>query len=285
MSRRLLMGKGYRHGAIGGGGYVGPGDITAGALVWGGLSAYNAAYATPGNNPSIGIVDQAGSNPLTANILSDGYLDIATINAWVTAHSVTAIRVTEIYDQTGNGQHFFQFTIGNMPQLIINPAGLSANRATMLFSSARSDQIVSAGTGFTSSQPFTISTVARRTIKQTSVRGGICSIAGGGIRFGYEANADTFFQYAGSGLNDIGTGALNTWHALQAVFAGGASVVNVNGVDSSPNNPGSASPSSSSLAVGTASSGDYYDGYVSEIGVYSGSVGAIGANQKTRWGF
>lgn len=265
--------------------YTGPGDLTASALWWGGLRAYNAAYAT-GSNPAIDIVDQAGANALTVNILATGYLDIASINTWVVAHSVTTIRVTKIYDQSGGAQHATQFTLGNMPQLVLNPTGMTASRAALFFASSRSDQIVSSGVGFTSGQPFTISAVANRTTTQTSVRGGIVSLNSGGVRFGYEANANTFFQYAGGGLNDVGTSANNTWYGLQAVFNGASSLVNVNGANTATNNPGTTGPSSSAVAWGNTSSGDFLDGYIAELGVWSGSVStSMGSNQQSAWGF
>jgi hypothetical protein len=56
-----------------GGSYTGPGDVVSGAYAWYGLRGYSAAYAT-GSNPALDLVDQAGANPLTVNILSNGRL-------------------------------------------------------------------------------------------------------------------------------------------------------------------------------------------------------------------
>jgi hypothetical protein len=39
------------------------------------------AYST-GSNPAVDLVDQAGANPLTVNILPNGNLDVASINTW-----------------------------------------------------------------------------------------------------------------------------------------------------------------------------------------------------------
>jgi hypothetical protein len=49
--------------------YVGPGDIVSSAFAWWGLRGYTAAYST-GSNPALDLVDQAGANQLTVNILS-----------------------------------------------------------------------------------------------------------------------------------------------------------------------------------------------------------------------
>src|SRR3954462_605040 len=84
-----------------GGGYTGPGDVVSGAFAWFGLRGYTAAYST-GSNPAVDLVDQAGANPITINILSNGRLDVASINSWVTANSVSTIKVAKLYDQSGN---------------------------------------------------------------------------------------------------------------------------------------------------------------------------------------
>lgn len=264
-------------------GYVGPGDLTASAVWWGGLRAYNAAYAT-GSNPAIDIVDQAGANLLTVNILSTGYLDTASIATWVTAHTVTTIKVTKIYDQTGGASHAVQFVLASMPSLVISPTGITAGKAAMFFASASSQQIVTPGSVVVN-QPFTMSAVANRTTTQVSIRGAVMSFAGGAVRFGYSSNANTFYQYAGSGLNDFGTSANNTWFGLQAFFNGASSLVNVNGVNTATNNPG-AGGSSGALAIGVTGGGDFMDGYIAEVGVWSGSVSAsMGSNQQSNWGF
>jgi hypothetical protein len=87
-------------------------------LVW--LARFTAAYASPGTNRAIDIEDQDGANFFTCvHILSNGDLDVASIAAWVTAHSVITIKIPKLYDQTGNGVHVTQATLASMPTLVL----------------------------------------------------------------------------------------------------------------------------------------------------------------------
>jgi hypothetical protein len=146
----VLPGPGLPH-ASGGGGYVGPGDLSSGAYSWYGLRGYSAAYAS-GTNPAVDLVDQAGSNPVTINILSNGKLDVASISAWVSAHSVTTIRVPKLHDQSGNGRDVSNTTLANMPFLTLSSLGSLPG----LTFSANDLQTASA---INISQPFTVSMV------------------------------------------------------------------------------------------------------------------------------
>ena len=66
------------------------------------------------------LVDQVGANPITIHALSSGFVDIATITAWVTAHSVTTINIATLYDQSPTGIHATQVTLAKMPPLLLN---------------------------------------------------------------------------------------------------------------------------------------------------------------------
>jgi hypothetical protein len=278
-SRRLVL---YRRvAAAAPTGYQGPGDLTSGALIWGGLRAYNAAYAAPGTNNCIDIVDQAGAHALTVPIHTDGYVKASAIASWVATNSVTTIRITRIYDQTGGGAHFDQVTVGQMPALVLSPTGLTTGRYGIFFTSARSDQISSSLANLTTAQPFTISALANRTTRQVSVRGGIASITGASVRFGYSSNAGTVYQYAGTALNDFGSVTDNAWHGFQSVYNGASSLVNIDGSNvSDPSTPGATALSSTNLIWSQTGGGDGMDGYINELGIWSGSVAAgMGANQ------
>lgn len=88
--------------------YFGPGDVLSGATAFGGLRAYNAAYAT-GSNPAIDVVDSSGTNLTTIHILSTGFIDTAALTTFNTAHGTPS--VTKLYDQTGNGNDATQTTV------------------------------------------------------------------------------------------------------------------------------------------------------------------------------
>lgn len=138
--------------------YQGPGDIVGSAFAWYGLRGYNAAYAT-GSNPAIDLVDQAGANPLTVNILSNGRLDVASISSWVTANSVSTIKVTKLYDQSGNSRHILQATLANMP--VLNLTGFGSLPA-IVYVGANSERLQTSGT-YSLAQPITISAVYNHT--------------------------------------------------------------------------------------------------------------------------
>ena len=96
--------------------YQGPGDIVAGALWWGGLRAYNAAYAT-GANKAIRVCDTAsGVTCSDVNILSNGYVDRAS--AVALAQCATSCNVATIYDQSGNVHDLVQGNNSSRPILL-----------------------------------------------------------------------------------------------------------------------------------------------------------------------
>jgi hypothetical protein len=203
--------------------YVGPGDVVSGATAWASPArAYNAAYAT-GSNPCMDLVDQAGANPITINILSTGFVDVTSINNWVTAHSVSTILVTKLYDQTGNGRHFTQATLGNMP-----PLGMSAINGLPGLLTANATVSLLVSPNVTVAQPFTLSAVGKRTaVAASSVT--LIGAAASSVALGWLNAANEPIFSAGSTLN--GVGADGSFHALQGVGNGASSVLTTDGTD------------------------------------------------------
>jgi hypothetical protein len=199
--------------SAGGGGYVGPGDITSGASHWYGLRAYNAAYAAPGTNPALNITDQSGGNALTVNILATGALDVGSVSSWLAAHpTITSILVTQIYDQVGTNH--LSITLGNAPALVLSGLGSKP----VLHSTGE----IRGATVLAISDPYTISTVARRT-SGTNL-GQILGVENAnGIFFD---GSGTLAMFDGGGPVDFGAGAVteNTFHTIQGVFNGASSI-------------------------------------------------------------
>jgi hypothetical protein len=138
-------------------GYEGPGDIVSGASHHYGVYAYDAAYAT-GSNPCMDLVDQADGNPITVNIATDGIIDIAAIATWVTANSVTTIRIEKIYDQIDTDHLLRGSDVANFPELKLNASG-----SVPSIRNPAEDRYIISSTGITSiAQPFTIMGVAKR---------------------------------------------------------------------------------------------------------------------------
>jgi hypothetical protein len=60
------------------------------------------------------------------------------LSAWVAAHSVTTIKVSKLYDQTGNGFHATQAALANMPTLVLSTLG---SHPAIVFTAANSQQL------------------------------------------------------------------------------------------------------------------------------------------------
>ncbi len=273
----------------GGGGYIGPGDISA-ASWWGGLRGYSSAYST-GSNAAIDIVDQAGANLLTVNVLSNGTLDVASIATWVSVNSVTTIKVTKLYDQSGGGLHGVQATLAAMPVLVLGPiTGLASNRPSLQFAGAQA-MISSNRSAGTLNQPFTLSTVSNRT-GNTAAFQGIMAL-GNAVALGFDSTARVVSSAGGASAFGV-SAANNAWHSFQGVFNGANCLVNTDGIDGSIVNGGTGAwATGSSVWFGEDSFGNTVTGNIQEGGVFptnfttSGAnlSGQMNTNQKTYWGY
>jgi hypothetical protein len=172
------------------------------------------------------LVDQAGANQITINILSSGLVNIAAIYAWVNAHSVSTIKVAKLYDQTGNGNHFTQATLATMPSLLLS-SGLPGGLPVVDMTGGTNAMLATAG-NVPATQPFSFTAVYRTS-----------SATGAGI-IGGAGSTDASLM-SGSAVVGLGTTAMgfsepasaNVYHAVQGVSATGAngSVISSDGVE------------------------------------------------------
>jgi hypothetical protein len=262
--------------------YTGPGDIYS-FSVWFGLRAYNAAYASPGTNPAIDIVDQAGANPLTVKILSTGNLDVASIATWVTAHSVTTIYITKVYDQTGGGNHVTQATLANMPQLQLNAIG---TLPLILFTTIGQNLLSAAS--FTQTSPMTASTVAMRNPANSSNFDFVISddfTAGG---FGFLNGANTAGMYS---AQDSVTATDGSLHALQYLSSSAANTCFVSSDGTNGTTVvGAMGNWNGKIGFGTNNTVAFsHQGTIGEAGIASGNQtshnATMNSNQHAYWGF
>lgn len=262
--------------------YTGPGDIMPGAVFWTGLRGYNGAYAT-GSNPAVDIVDQAGNNPATINILNDGTLDTATINAWVAAHGVTKILISRLYDQSGNGNHFTQATSANRPTLALNSIG--SNNRPSIQRGPNSTLNVFTAQALTQAQPFFISAVCRQDTS-TGAWADVLS-AGGYLQIGFANTSDNVFMYLAS-APPIASAVHGIPHAVQWTFNGAASEMYVDGTGTAAS-PGVSGIQASPLAIpGDQNGGESV--VIGEEGMWSGTAAPaqksnMNSNQHTWYGF
>lgn len=261
-------------------GYAGPGDLTTFDKGWYGLRGISAAYAAPGNNPAIGVQDQAGANALTVNILSSGALDVATVSTWVAAHSVTRIDVVKHFDQSGGGFHI-DTTTTSVGTLVLNGQG---SLPVVRFASGA--EIHGGPTvDLALSQPFTMYAVAKRT-SGTSL-GVVAGPESVNSSLGYDGSGVAFL-FAGS-VADFGGGAVteNTFHTLQGMFNGASSKGQWDGNSPSTLSPGTTVSSPFRPAINNSGFPIAMD-WVEEgfmTGDQSTFFNAIHSQAHTYWGY
>lgn len=284
-AQMLLTGAGGTKKIAAGAAYVGPGDVVSGAWFWGGLRAYNAAYATSLGN-AVDLEDQSFGNPITIKVLANGKLDVASISAWVTAHSVTTINITQLYDQSGNGRNLTQAGtrcptlvlggLGSLPVINFNPSSI-----TQLF----------VGPSVTLSQPFTMTGVA-----QTSISSSDAYIIGNNARnvfleFSYHAT-QLLLLYAGTELPTANSTTDTNWHANFGVLNGASSTVQFD-TTAAPGAAGAGGFAAETFGVGGSPAfggGQGLTGNMTEAGIWSSALTStnltnLNSNQHTYWGF
>lgn len=267
-TQRALMNHAAVHVPAPGGSYTGPGDVVSGAYAWYGLRGYTAAYST-GSNPAVDLVDQAGANPITINILANGRLHVASINSWVTANSVSTIKVTRWYDQSGNARHANQATLSKMP--VLNLTGFGSLPA-MVFTASGSMDLQSGSV--TQAQPITASMVYTR----GSASGAIVARAGGSTMFARTSSGATVLN-AGTDTGNVGTAANGSWHAFQGILNGASSAVFIDGAATTGLNAGTNGLSASPIGIGTGAGVAFFDGSMAEVGIWAAAFTTSGGGQ------
>lgn len=205
--------------------YTGPGDVVSGAIFYGGVRAYNAAYATGSNNA---MTIRRASDNTTSNIviLSTGALDVATATTFCSA---TTCYVATLYNQSGGGAPNAVQTTNTsaaQPQLVFNC--VNSTVPCIQFSGTQSLNIASQAWGATVQ---TLIAVANRTGGAGNFANMIWDTGANLIDFSATANT----VYASCNNNTSTESETDgTWHAFQLVCAAGASASYIT-VDGSQN--------------------------------------------------
>lgn len=258
------------------GGYVGPGDITA-FTAWLGLRAYTAAYAAA-QSACIDLTstNNALTNVTTINVTTTGAIDTAAITSYIGTFG--AAFVSKMYDQTGNGHHAARAVL-TIPTINVSPLGILGDGTT------RSELI---SDSFAINQPYGVCCVGLSNVG-TSDTSGFFGLPGSDGK-GEVRATDLFGIFAGGAaptFDFISATGMTTsaHHAIQCIFNGASSVVNVDGGTDATGNPG----------AGTGAAGFYliYDnsrmlnGVFREYGLIAGATSnntSVRANMKTYWG-
>ncbi len=276
MSGFLIGPSGVATAAVGGGPFTGPGD-SATFLIWGSVArGYSAAYAAPGNNPAFTVTTLAGGASQIINVLSTGLTDTATLNSWIGTNGTAY--VSQLYDQTGGGNHWTQATGSKKPTITVS--GINS-LPTMTFASA-SAQILATGSAVSSATPFVMQAVARRTANFTNAQLIMAVTTPSDTELGFANVADTVQAYHGSVLT--GAALDSAAHAIQNEFpSAGNGTLYIDGATST----GAVGTTSTNgnISLGAYLSSVYMDGYISEAGMYSGNaVAGVQTNARTAYG-
>lgn len=254
--------------------YTGPGDIVSGALWWAGLRAYSAA--TIGNN-AVRIIRASDSTQQNFVTVSGGHLDYSSIATFLTA---TSGKIVTLFDQTGNGRDVTQATDANRPAYNASGPG---GRAQIDFTKASNTSLAN-GTTITQSQVYTFVAAANHTSDAAQQSLLLAGLGANTIQLGYRFSADNqVFLYAGS--NAGATASDGSFHALQGVFNGASSDMNVDGSTNTVN-PGTAGIANDGVYLGlTNGGGQPFGGALLEAGIWPGSVTSLSANIHSYYGF
>jgi hypothetical protein len=280
--------------------YVGPGNITSGAIAFYSAGrAYNATYAASNGNLADLVATGNGAAVCTLKALSTGYVNLTssacsgqTPAAACAAANGGSCKVTKEYDQTASGAcggscDVVQATLANMPALTFSaqnglPCAAGTNNAAMLLASAGS---------ISQAVPFTLTAVAERTGSFTTVQTIMANANSN--RFVFQNSANTVSATNGTVVSL--TAADNAFHALLTVASGTAPLF---AVDSSANTSTSSngttamvSPEGLMNRVTTATQG-ILSGFVCEAGIWpadlNSSYQAMLANMRSAiygWNF
>jgi hypothetical protein len=257
------------------------------ATAWWGLRGYSAAVSN-GTTKAINL--RASGNNATSDfvILSNGALDVASISTFLTTNG-GSLFVTELYDQTGNGNHLTQATAANQPGFSLSVLG---SFAAINVTGSGSGTIM--GTSSISySSTLTMSHVAQFTNSTSDmILGGP---SGENFRFvranvGGTANVVNINGGGTDGANVSSTNS--TWRAWQSLYNGTSSILYQDG-----------SSNAESLSALTAGSnffslfnrggltGFNWIGYFMETGMWNatlftgGQAGSMNSNQHNYYGF
>ena len=276
-------------------GYVGPGDIIRGASWWGGLRAYNAAYAAAGGKAVT--VRRASDNAMMdIGVLASGDLDTASAAAFC---SGTTCAVTQIWDQTGNGNHAVSGTSFQQPSpplpfpLVFNAKGaLPAMHGDGYATVLQTAETVSFGNGY----PFMSMVAASDGQHLGALLAQRARHARTFSNYSWDNNLRTAHMYLGGSSFLTVPSAPNVWHAASGYCGNNApSVMNMDGVETQGAPSGAVNGTADtgtqgSILVGTPGGGEHFYGYFTEVGVWASNPttpalrAALQANQKAYWG-
>lgn len=258
-------------------GFQGAGDIVGGAVAAWSTRAYTKASI--GSN-AIRLRRDSDQSESDFTTVTNGGLDLTGITSFKGSANLF---VTKMYDQTGNGNDIGQTTAAIQPPFILNGQG---TLPVLRFDSSTAQTLITPSTVVIGNQPSTVSTVAKRTANFTTQQD-IILIAGGAYLGGWTGVANTVYLYSGG--QPTATATDNVYHAMQRIYNGLSSDMNVDGTANTggggSNNPGTGTvlwcrPNTFPM------DGDHTEYIIWPNLAFSPSQSSsMSANQHSYWGF
>lgn len=249
--------------------FQGAGDIVAGATSWGSCArVYTAAQASTATS----LCDLKDKTTGTVAICtlrgsSTGFVDLAgtyctgstTPAAACAAAAGGSCIVSKVYDQTVNGNHFTQATVGLMPGLLFSALG---GLPGMTGLTANSTQLPTGN--ITVAQPLTMSVVALKT--GSTAAGGILANPNAATRIGFVTGPNQMEFNGGTGVTVAATDG--SFHAMTGVFNGASGAYNIDGTDVTSQNFGAGGFAAAPIRFFRNNGGATMSGTIMEGGVW-----------------
>lgn len=221
----------------------------------------------------------AGAGTLTTSLAGTS-TSCGTISVGETFTMTYGLFLPEAYDQTAHTNHLVQATAGNQPQLL--PSGINSLPAIQ-FTGTQSLVLSS----LSQAQPYSFSVVSDQ-VGPGAVGAGYFGAAGPAAMLLDGGSANQVRLYAGSAFAPNVTAANGTAHAIQGVFNGASSILNVDGTGTT-GSPGAASLSGNFILGNTFSGGTSWLGRIGEagewgVGFSTGNNTSLCGNQRLYYG-
>lgn len=267
--------------------YVGPGDVKSGAYAWAGMRAYNAAKA---GTKAISLCDDTGANcsDISTNATT-GVLNAGGTHGSNNCDSTGTCRIQTFYDQSGgtncSGTACDLTQATNAKRALFIPNCIGALPCAD-FQAASGMEYASANNITALAQPLSISAVTTFGASPTGI-----ILADSSFNFQFAIVSGPAIRMYGGTVQDTVLSA-STSHAIQAVYNGASSDINIDGTRTTknPGTAGLATVTANKLSLGSAAPGGAnLTARIMEAGAWglafsSGEETSICHNQFLFWG-
>jgi hypothetical protein len=290
LRRTRIIGPSFPFYSIGGvytapsSGYVGPLNVATGTspLAWGGVSALSTAYAA-GIGAAVDLHND-GTGTLDGTIYIDPTTGLINIAAATAAAGRGATKVGKVHDQTGSGRHWTQTNNGLRPVLhLTNGPG---SKPTIMCDSAGALEMT--GGTVSVADPYFYTAVIRANTAAGSPSPYSGPTADINSKVVYRT-ATTFYGISDGGGEQGNTASEAVWYHVLSFANGGTGTIWVDTSSGGGSGIGSSGISAGAIGWGGHHGLAYFNGRISELGIWSGDptsvAGAINTNAHTRWGF